>query len=134
MSVAQWLELKTAGPQRALVRRLLGLVAATAPEATVSIKWGHPVFEHHGPFAYIRAAKNHVTLGFWRGAELTDPHDLLEGGARMSHIKISFDTALAEDTLRAFVTQAVRLNARMGDPTRVARPRPSPARARHGRS
>ena len=49
-------------------------------------------------FAYVNAFKNHVNVGFFRGAELADPHGLLEGtGKFMRHVKLrperDFDTA-----------------------------------------
>jgi predicted GNAT family acetyltransferase len=40
-------------------------------------------------FSWISAHKNHVTLGFFYGAELPDPENLLEGtGKLLRHVKI----------------------------------------------
>ena len=40
-------------------------------------------------FAYVNVFKSHVNVGFFRGAELTDPHVLLEGtGKLMRHVKL----------------------------------------------
>jgi len=53
-------------------------------------------------FAYVNAFKAHVNVGFFRGAELADPEELLEGtGKYMRHIKLRPDddidaTALIE--------------------------------------
>jgi hypothetical protein len=70
-----------------MVKTLRALVMDAAPQAVASVKWGQPVFEHRGPFAFIRPAARHVTLGFWRGTELSDPRGLLEGsGDRMRHV------------------------------------------------
>jgi hypothetical protein len=89
-----------------------------APEASESIKWGQPVYEQGGPFAFLKAAKAHLTFGFWRGTELSDPDGLLQGaGDRMRHMKISGNEVPA-DAIRAFVGQAILLNAERGDPTR----------------
>ena len=42
------------------------------------------------PFAYVGAFKNHVNLGFFNGAALDDPFELLEGtGKRMRHVKLT---------------------------------------------
>lgn len=39
-------------------------------------------------FAYVNIFKAHVNVGFYHGAELTDPKRLLEGsGKRMRHVK-----------------------------------------------
>ena len=40
-------------------------------------------------FAYVNAFKAHVNVGFFRGAEITDPKGLLEGtGKFMRHVKL----------------------------------------------
>jgi hypothetical protein len=40
-------------------------------------------------FAYVDAFRAHVNVGFFRGAELADPHRLLEGtGKLMRHVKL----------------------------------------------
>ena len=40
-------------------------------------------------FTYIAPFKNHVNLGFYYGAELPDPHQLLSGtGKKLRHVKI----------------------------------------------
>ena len=65
---------RLAGWQVTLVRRLIALVRKAAPGATAAIKWGQPVFESDGPFAFIRPAKTHVTFGFWRGSEIGRAH------------------------------------------------------------
>jgi len=41
-------------------------------------------------FAYVNVFKAHVNVGFFRGAELSDPNGLLEGtGKFMRHVKLS---------------------------------------------
>jgi hypothetical protein len=41
-------------------------------------------------FAYVNAFKAHVNVGFFRGAQLTDPTGLLEGaGKNMRHVKLT---------------------------------------------
>jgi hypothetical protein len=94
-------------------------VKSAAPDATVSIKWGQPVFDIDGPFAFVRAAKAHVTLGFWRGRDLKDSKGILEGeGDRMAHVKLASEAAMDRKTLEAFVREAARLNREKGDPTK----------------
>lgn len=43
------------------------------PDIGEAMKWSSPCFMHHGIVAGISAFKKHVRLGFWRGAELSDP-------------------------------------------------------------
>jgi hypothetical protein len=101
-----------------LIGKLLAIAKRAAPGATVSIKWGQPVFEQNGPFAFIKPAKAHVTFGFWRGAELSDAMGVLEGGDRMKHMKITSPDALDEPRLTVLVREAVKLNQTKGDPSR----------------
>jgi hypothetical protein len=116
--VEQWIQDKASGWQLDVIQRLVGILREAAPEMTAAIKWGQPVFEANGPFAFLRPAKAHVTLGFWRGAELADPKGLLEGeGDRMAHVKIAGPEKLDADAIKAMVAEAVRLNREKGSPT-----------------
>ncbi len=95
------------------------IVNESAPEATSSIKWSQPVFEQNGPFCYIRAFKNHINFGFWRGAELPDPDGLLQGdGEKMRHIKLLSTDDIAAKSFALLVESAVMLNGEKGDPTK----------------
>ena len=106
--------------QRIVIEKLRAVVKTAAPHALESIKWGQPVYEHKGPFSYIKAHATHVNFGFWRGAELDDPKRMLQGeGEKMRHVKILETHALDEIVLAALVKQAVALNDKKGDPTRA---------------
>jgi hypothetical protein len=101
------------------IRRLRAIVREAAPKAVESIKWGQPVYEQDGPFAFIKAASKHVTFGFWRGTEIPDPKGLLEGsGGLMRHMKILDAAEIPTASVRSMVRAAVRLNHEKGDPTR----------------
>ena len=52
---------------------------------------GHPTAcVGDAAFVYVNAFKAHVNVGFFRGAELSDPKGLLEGtGKFMRHVKLS---------------------------------------------
>lgn len=106
-------------PQASIVQALDLLITATIPKATSSIKWAQPVYEADGPFCFIKAAKNHVTFGFWRGVELTDQKGLLEGsGDKMRHIKLKSTDDIQKTVFKALLKEAVRLNRKQGDPSR----------------
>ena len=110
---------KVAPWQRTIIEKLREVVMAAAPSALESIKWGQPVYEHKGPFAYIKAHAAQVNFGFWRGAELDDTKRMLQGeGEKMRHVKILETHVIDEPTLAAFVKQAVALNDKKGDPTK----------------
>jgi hypothetical protein len=94
------------------------LIHGAAPGTTESIKWGQPVFDLNGPFAYINAFKSHVNFGFWRGAEMVDPKGLLKGtGNRMRHVELRSLADIDAPILQSLVRTAVALNHAKGDPT-----------------
>ena len=52
-------------------------------------------------FCYIGVFKKHVNLGFYYGAELPDPHGLLEGtGKNLRHIKVKNGEEVDQPALR----------------------------------
>jgi hypothetical protein len=101
-----------------IVSALRKLIREAAPDATESIKWGQPVYEHNGPFAHMKAFKSHVNFGFWRGAEMEDPKGVLTGtGDRMRHVELRSLADIDAPTLQSMVRTAVALNHAKGDPT-----------------
>lgn len=118
MSVEAWVKAKARGWQAELVNKLIAVARAAAPQAELAIKWNQPVLVHNGPVAYIKPASQHVTFGFWRGAQLDDPQGVLEGGEVMKHVKLPADARLDEAQLKRWVKQAVALNEKLGDPSR----------------
>ncbi len=68
-------------------------------------------------FAYVNAFTAHVNVGFFRGAELTDPAQLLDGtGKYMRHVKLRPEgdidpTALVELIETAYTDIKERLKA-----------------------
>jgi hypothetical protein len=101
------------------VRQIDALVHKAAPKAKGMIKWAQPVYEQSGPVMWMKAAKAHVSVGFWRGAELADPKHLLEGtGTRMRHVKIWSPADIKRAQFTAWVKEAVRLNETKGDPSK----------------
>jgi hypothetical protein len=98
-------------PFKAVLAELRQVVMTAEPETTCSIKWGQPVFECHGPFAWMKAFSSHADLGFFRGAELADPDGILVGtGAKMRHVKITVPEHIPVAKLDALVRAAVALN------------------------
>lgn len=61
-------------------------------------------------FAYIANYAAHVTLGFYQGAEMNDPHKILEGtGAGLRHIKIRTLDAAQKPVLQSYIKAALLL-------------------------
>jgi len=106
------------GWQAQAVSQVRDIVNTAVPEAEEAVKWAQPVWNFLGPFAYIKAFKQHVNYGFWRGAELSDPQDLLQGGGeKMRHVKIASLADINEEAFAAFAKEALELNRTKGDPT-----------------
>jgi hypothetical protein len=107
------------GWQGEIVSELRNIVLAAVPEAEEAIKWAQPVYSVNGPFAYIKAFKNSVNFGFWRGVDIDDPGGLLQGsGEKMRHVKIVSLDDIDEPAFIDFAQQAVKLNLTKGDPTK----------------
>ncbi len=105
--------------QATALKIIRALVTRHAPDATLVMKWGQPVWEQNGPFAWLKPAAKHVSFGFWRGSEMNDPGGHLEGdGDRMRHLKVTNADELAELPIEDFVKEAVALNDSKGDPTK----------------
>ena len=105
-----------------VVQVLRGLIREAAPEAQETFKWSQPVWELRGPVCAVRAHRGHVTLVFWRGAELAEqahPERLLEGtGAKMRHLRVADVANIDAAQIGDLVQRAVELNRQLGDPTR----------------
>ena len=78
---------------------------------------GYPVAcVEDAPFGYVNAFKAHVNVGFFHGAELEDPTDLLEGsGKRMRHVKVKPDVEVDSSALGKLIDAAyLDIKARLG--------------------
>lgn len=60
-------------------------------------------------FAYVNAFAAHVNVGFFQGAALKDPAELLEGtGKGMRHVKLRWGEPVNEKALNALIAAAYR--------------------------
>jgi hypothetical protein len=105
--------------QAQIVSSVRQVLNQAAPEADEAIKWAQPVYSSNGPFAYIKAFKNSVNFGFWRGVDLKDPKGLLQGsGDKMRHVKLTSTDQVDQAAFSDLINQAVQLNQTKGDPTK----------------
>ena len=88
------------------------------------VKWGHLVHLANGPVLLIRAEAERVLRGFWRGQRLRAVEPRLRPGGKyeMATVALREGDAIGPATVRRLTADAVELNARVGDPTRDARP------------
>lgn len=77
------------GPLGAIAQRWFDVMRDCGPDVTELLHDGHPTAcIGEAAFAYVNAFTHHVNVGFFLGAELADPKDLLEGtGKFMRHVK-----------------------------------------------
>jgi hypothetical protein len=74
----------------AIAQRWFGVMRNCGDDVRELLHDGHPTAcVGDAAFAYVNAFKAHVNVGFFRGAEISDPERLLEGtGKYMRHVKV----------------------------------------------
>lgn len=109
------------GWRRRCVEELRAAVRGAARLDEV-IKWGNLVYIANGPVLMIRAEAERVLVGFWRGQRLVAVEPRLRAGGKyeMATIELRDGEPIAPATVQRLTVDAVELNARVGDPTRVA--------------
>ncbi len=77
-------------PLRELATLWFARLRASGPAVRETLHDGYPVVcLDRYPFAYVNVFRAHLNVGFFFGAELPDPHGLLEGTGRfMRHVKV----------------------------------------------
>jgi hypothetical protein len=92
------------------IRRLASLwferLRTAGPDVRELLHDGHPTAcAGEAAFAYVDAFSAHAAIGFYFGADLPDPHLLLEGaGKRMRHVKLKWGQPVDEAALHALIT------------------------------
>ena len=109
------------GWQKATATALWDAVQA-AGLAEARIKWGHIVGFSNGPVLLIRAEESRVLFGFWRGKRLREIEPRLKpsGKYELANVVYTEGDAIDAQTAGRLAREAVRLNAELGDPTKLA--------------
>ena len=107
--------LQTANPQvQKLARAAKSVIEQVMPNV-VEVVWPKQNIAGYGvgpkkmseQFCYIALFKERINLGFYYGADLSDPTQLLEGtGNMLRHIKVSQLEQLEDPALRQLVLKA----------------------------
>ena len=109
-TVDQWISIAPEA-QRAQLNELRALILAIAPDATEALKWGQPCYTRNGLFCYLQRAKSHVTLGFQKGALMSDPGKRLLGdGKQMRHVSFGPGETIDMASCKALIEEALRLD------------------------
>jgi hypothetical protein len=93
---------------QSIIRALRRFVKSKQPGLIEGVKWGNGVWVgKSGPVAYVYSDTGYVQFGFFHGASLKDPKQLLEGKARyVRHIKVRKRSAIDERAFAALLKQA----------------------------
>ena len=88
-AVDAWLR-EHAGELGALARRWFDVMRDCGDDVRELLHDGHPTAcIGDAAFGYVNAFTAHVNVGFFLGAQMRDPHGLLEGSGRfMRHVKL----------------------------------------------
>ncbi len=79
-------------------------------ELDEEIKWNNLTYKKNGPLFAIVIHKNHINLEFWKGTDLYDPEQLIEGtGKRIRHFKIKDEYNISPQ-MEGFIKQAIDLD------------------------
>jgi hypothetical protein len=88
-AIDAWLDGQV-GEAGVLARTLFTRMRRCGPDVREQLHDGCPVAcVEDAPFAYVNVFAAHMNVGFFHGADLDDPADLLVGsGKRMRHVKL----------------------------------------------
>ena len=108
-AIDRWMREHT-GELGAIARRWFDVMRDRGDEVRELLHDGHPTAcVGDAAFAYVDVFKQHVNVGFFRGADLPDPAQLLEGdGVRMRHVKVKANERIDTAALTALIEAAFR--------------------------
>ena len=88
-AIEVWMH-KHAGQLGAIAQRWFEVMRACGDDVRELLHDGHPTAcVDDAAFGAVNVFKAHVNVGFFRGAEIADPHGILEGtGKFMRHVKL----------------------------------------------
>jgi hypothetical protein len=96
------------GELGAIAHRWFEVMRACGDDVRELLHDGHPTAcVGDAAFAYVNAFTAHVNVGFFRGAEIADPHGLLEGAGKfMRHVKLRPERDVDARALTALIKTA----------------------------
>ena len=106
-AVDAWMN-EHAGELGAIARHWFDVIRERGDDVRELLHDGHPTAcVTDAAFAYVNAFTAHVNVGFFRGAELSDPAQLLDGtGKYMRHVKLRPDSDVDATALIKLVDAA----------------------------
>src|SRR5215475_2011167 len=117
-AIEVWMH-KHSGQLGVIAHRWFDVMRVCGDDVRELLHDGHPTAcVADAAFGYVNAFKDHVNVGFFRGAEIADPEGLLEGtGKFMRHVKLRPECRVSAPALvklikTAYTDMKVRLRAR----------------------
>jgi len=91
-----------------IARRWFEVMRACGDDVREVLHDGHPTAcVDDAAFGYVNVFKAHVNAGFFRGAEIADPHRMLEGNGKfMRHVKLRPEHDVDATALRKLIKTA----------------------------
>lgn len=92
----------------AIAREWFEVMRACGKDVREILHDGHPTAcVADAAFGYVNAFKDHVNVGFFRGAEIADPEGLLQGtGKFMRHVKLRPEYGVKASALAKLIKTA----------------------------
>jgi len=96
------------GKLGAIARRWFEVMRARGDDVQELLHDGHPTAcVDDAAFGYVNVFKAHVNVGFFRGAEIADPHGILVGtGKFMRHVKLRPEDDIDAAALKELIETA----------------------------
>lgn len=95
----------------AIVQAVRTLAHDATPQCTERVMYGGILFAAPEQYCGVFAYSAHVSVEFGKGAELDDPHGVLEGSGKFRrHIKLHALADIASKRLKNYVENACRIS------------------------
>jgi hypothetical protein len=106
-AIDAWMH-KHSGQLGVIAQRWFEVMRACGDDVREVLHDGHPTAcVDDAAFSYVNVFKAHVNVGFFRGAEIADPHRILEGtGKFMRHVKLNSSRDVDAAALRKLIETA----------------------------
>lgn len=106
-AVEAWFDQRP-GPLGRIARHWFKAMRACGDDVREVLHDGHPTAcVDDAAFAYVNAFRAHVNVGFFLGADLADPRQLLDGSGKfMRHVKLRPDVEIDAAALEALIRSA----------------------------
>ena len=109
-----WIDayVKKAGKLAGVAKAVRALVKKSAADCEEYVSpWKVPAFDSNGPLGVFVVGREHVTLGFLRGAVLPDPEKLLEGKAQyVRNVRLRSVADVKRPGVKKLIVEAAKLN------------------------